>query len=136
MSVYVRLMLLAIGVVGCTPRMHRGYRATVITGAAVATIVDARMTSWGLSHDPAVMERDVQHGSIHGTAPSDFRLATDIGIGIGAMYAGHQLIERLADRGPESDWVKDVIVTIPIVIEGFCIWNNAKLLGAENWRQW
>lgn len=130
----VLLCTLYVSLLGnaCTARMHAGFRASVMGGTAVAEIVDTRQTWWFLYKDPSKRWQEID--PILGKRPSKTRLVlTTIPVMAGVATAQY-LVGRL-DSHVLNDWVKDAIVLIPLIAEGFVIKANCDNFG-ETWRQW
>jgi hypothetical protein len=127
------LLLYLIGCVGCTPRMHRAYRASMTTLTAAAAVVDTRMTMHALdNHSTTLREANPLYG---GDRPSNSRLMGGLAINLAWQVGLNPALDVLADRGPETEWVRDALVTIPAVLNGFVLWHNTRMIG-DGMRSW
>lgn len=122
-----RLSLTALVVfAACTPGMHKAYRTTVAVAGGLAQVVDTRQTQWGVAHGWN------EANPFLGSHPSYDVLAAGAVTSVVFMVAWHKGLERLPDRGPESEWVRDVLATLPLIIEGTAVTHNLDQIGAAN----
>ena len=124
----VKTLLVVVALVGCTPGMHRGYRATMAVLGATAMTMDTRQTIYAI-HSGAAPEAN----PLYGPHPSDAALIAGGVTGVGFMFGFRELIERLPDKGPGTDLVKDILVTVPTVLEACVVYSNTSRVG---WRDW
>jgi len=118
--------------VSCTARMHKAYRAGITMAGITALQVDVRQTMWALHNDPTAMESN----PMYGTNPSNLRLATGVTIGSGLFIGVHQAVDALPGYQPGSEWLKDVLVSIPVFFEFLVVAHNTQQIGLDTWRQW
>jgi hypothetical protein len=127
------LLLYLIGCIGCTPRMHRAYRASMTTLTAATAVVDTRMTMYALdNHSATLRESNPLYG---GDRPSDARLMGGLAFSLAWQVSLLPAVNALPDRGPETEWIRDVLVTVPAVINGFVLWHNTGMIG-DGMRSW
>jgi hypothetical protein len=122
----VLIALTLIQCIGCT---HANYRSIVMGGGIAAQAIDTRQTVTAMGNGES------ETHPLFGHHPGTTLLVSGAAISVGAMVGWHVLIERMADRGPETEWVKDVAATLPMLVEGYCVWHNTMVVG-EDWRKW
>lgn len=115
--------MLVLAVVGCTPGMHKAYQITMASAATAAWSCDAMQTNAALAAGMAV-----ETNPLNGEHPSAARIWAST-VASSALVWGMLAIpsDRLGDRST-GDYVKDVLITLPAVLEGFVVYNNAKLM--------
>src|SRR4026209_1366676 len=109
---------------GCSPRMHRAYRASTTMATISLNVMAARQTDWALKHVGSIEEKN----PIYGTNPSTARLAATVAIGDGLLIVLHHLNEKLPDDNLASHLIKDVLMTVPLAFSIFDVWSNTGVL--------
>lgn len=85
---------------------------------ATAQVMDTRQTRWAVAHGIP------ESNPMFGDNPSQNELAAGGALGVAAMGGYWRIVEWLPDRGPETEWVKDVLATLPMALEGYCVSRN------------
>ncbi len=124
MMARMRLILVAVVMtVGCTPGMHKAYQITMASLATAAWACDASQTTSALASGMAI-----EANPINGEHPSSVRIWASTAASSALVWSMLAVpSNRLGDETSGS-YVKDVLVTLPAVLEGFVVANNAKLL--------
>jgi len=123
------LLLLVLLAGGCTASQHRWYRGIVTAGGAAAQIEDTRMSQWAIAR--GTPETNPMFTQLFGDYPGPREVAIGGALGVTAMVGWWRLVEVLPDRGDpqQTEWVKDVLATLPMFIEGYCVWRNTASTG-------
>lgn len=113
------ILLLILLAAGCTSSQHRWYRGVVTVGGVAAQVEDVRQTIW------AVERGFPETNFMLGRSPSRHELMLGGALGATAMVAWWRFVETLpGDRGPESEYLKDALATLPMLLESICVWRN------------
>lgn len=118
----LKLALLA-SLIGCTPGMHKAYRAGVVALGAGAQVLDTRQTIWALEHGES------EANPLLGEHPTRGALVAGASASIAVSAVGWRLLEAVNVSDAESEWVKDILATVPLAIEGFCVAHNYPITG-------
>lgn len=129
---FLLVLLCFIDCVGCSPAMHKAYRASVTAIAAGEYIVDARQTHRGLNTG-AIPEANPLMRPLWGDRPGALRTVGVATGAIGLIVTGNRLVERLPVHDQFGELLKDVIVTLPMVAESMAITMNASTIGESPW---
>jgi hypothetical protein len=105
---------------GCTPRMHRAYQIAVVSAAQLADTHSKLQTRAALRGDPSIRETN----PFLGERPSDALL---VGAGLVNAGVGGLILAIPRDRGPESDWLIDVVATCWLAITSAAAINDTRL---------
>jgi len=123
MRKFALLILLAV-LVACTPGMHRTYQTCMVAAAQAADVHAKLQTRAALREDPTAVESNFMLGD----RPSDARLA---GAGLFNAGVGALILWLPRDRGPENDWVVDVIATGWMMVTVYWAVNDTVLTDAR-----
>ena len=122
MRAMVAVVLCGMTAVGCTPAMHRAYRVSMTSAATAAWACDAMQTNAAVSAGMAV-----ETNPFLGDNPSPTRIWASMSVSIAHQWA---ILAIPANRRPLplDDYLKDLLVTIPAIIEGLVVISNARLM--------
>lgn len=73
---------------------------------------------------------------LYGAHPSTARLVAGQALAQASQVGLLWLVERLDNRGPETEWVKDVIITVPAMLAWLVVLQNGNRIGWKNWERW
>lgn len=105
--------------------MHRGYQIAMVSVAQLAHTHAVLQTRAALQNDASIRETN----PLLGDAPNDALL---VGVGLVNTTVGGLILAMPRDRGPESDWVVDVVATTWAVLATTWAINDTRLT-SERW---
>lgn len=117
------VVLAVIGLVGCTPGMHKAWQYTMASVATVGFTCDAMQTNAAVN-DPSMnfAEANVLNGRHPGTA----RLAA-VAVSQSALAFA---LPSIPNRGEDSiEYLKDAAAFLPVLAESLAVYGNSQITG-------
>lgn len=127
------LVVAVVMLVGCTPKMHKVYQVTMATVASAAFVCDGLQTNAAIQSGRA-QESNPVITVMTGPNPSPGVVLAITGTQALAAHAIPLIPSDPHKAFALDDWLKDMIITVPVMLELSAIATNQAIVGGHIYR--